>query len=213
MSLPLWRELGLDSGLSVKRHWPAASIVERLGEHLFVVYGVTPHSRSARVADAVVESAVRTAPNADLVLPPRAAAWFPPKFKRHTEPFECFIPDFRFIVEVTETEIISRSPEGKIERVAFADLRAVIIETNDSGPFATDLIWILIGTGSGSGCVYPENAIGAEDALRAFQKLPGFDNEQLIQAMVSTHNASFLCWQAAPNPAFNADPSASDSAG
>jgi hypothetical protein len=116
-------------------------------------------------------------------------------------------------VEVNETEIVYHRPGGRIERVAFADLRAVIIETNDKGPFEEDVFWILFGARLESGCVYLQGATGAQHALAALQKLPGFDNEQLIRAMSSAHNARFLCWRAPGEPAFNADPPTSDRAG
>jgi hypothetical protein len=106
------------------------------------------------------------------------------------------LPESRFRVEVTETEIVSHRPGGKVERVAFAELRAVIIETNDSGPWGADVWWILVGSGPGSGCVYPGGATGEQEALTALQRLPGFDNRKLIEAMGSTSNARFVCWQA-----------------
>jgi hypothetical protein len=106
------------------------------------------------------------------------------------------LPESRFVVEVTDTGIINHRPNGQVERVAFADLKAVIIETDDSGPWGADVWWFLVGNGPESGCVYPNGATGEGEALQALQRLPGFDNEQLIQAMSSTDNARFLCWKA-----------------
>ena len=194
----------------VKRHWPTASSVERLGEHLFVVLGVTPGSGSASIATDVVESSARTKPQASAVCPPRAAQSYPPKVKLpHATNSALGIglwSECQFRVEVNETEIVSHRPGGKIERVAFADLRAVIIETNDLGPVAPDVLWILLGDRPESGCVYPQGATGEQDAMNALLKLPGFDYEQFFRAMKSTDNASFLCWHAAAETALNADP-------
>ncbi len=198
---------------SVKKHWPTASSVERLGERLFVVFGVTEQFRSASNAGDVVGSADRSEPEANSGRPPWASASFAPKVKLSTDPNPVpgvkLEPESQFIVEVSETEIVNHRPGGKIERVAFADLRAVIIETNDKGPFEPDVIWILVGDRAESGCVFPQGATGEEDALRALQKLPGFDYEQFFRAMKSTDNAKFLCWQAARKPAFDEDSLAS----
>lgn len=105
-------------------------------------------------------------------------------------------PECLFSVVVTETEIVNHRPNGEMERVAFAELIAVIIETNDSGPMGTDVWWILVGNSPESGCVFPGGATGEQDAVKALQSLPGFDDGQLIKAMTSTDNARFVCWQA-----------------
>jgi len=105
------------------------------------------------------------------------------------------LPESKFIVEVTETGIINHRPEGKTEAVLFSDLAAVIIETNDTGPWGSDVWWLLLGKDLQSGCVYPGGATGEREALIALQHLPGFDNEALIQAMGSCNNAKFLCWR------------------
>ncbi|MES2819634.1 MAG: hypothetical protein V4812_11690 [Pseudomonadota bacterium] len=110
-----------------------------------------------------------------------------------------------FVLSIVDGEIISRRPEGSTERVALTDLRAVIIETNDSGPWGSDLWWILVGS-QNNGCVFPGGATGEQVILAALQQLPGFDNERLMQAMTSIGNGRFLCWE---NPI---DPRAAPSA-
>jgi len=101
-----------------------------------------------------------------------------------------------FVVTVSETEIVNHRPEGTVERVALAELKAVLIETNDSGPWGADVWWILLGSGLESGCVFPGGATGEQDVLERLQQLPGFDNEAVIKAMGSTDHQRFLCWQA-----------------
>ena len=104
-------------------------------------------------------------------------------------------PEAKFIVSISNGEIINQRPEGKIERVAISNLKAVIIETNDTGPWGADVWWILlIGSGE-NGCVFPGGATGEKDILQAVQALPGFDNETFIKAMGSTSNQRFLCWK------------------
>lgn len=102
-------------------------------------------------------------------------------------------PEAQFIITLTEEGVACRRPEGLVESVAWADLRAVLIETNDSGPFLMDVFWILIG--AHSGCVVPQGATGEHELLDRLQRLPGFDNQALIDAMLSTDNQRFLCWE------------------
>lgn len=102
-------------------------------------------------------------------------------------------PEAAVRVDVTELEVVCTRPSGLVERVRWDALRAVLIETTDQGPWATDVFWILIG--STGGCVVPQGATGEAELLRRLQALSGFDNEAVIAAMASTENARFLCWQ------------------
>ena len=103
-------------------------------------------------------------------------------------------PESKFLVSISGGEIINQRPEGKVERVAISDLKAVIIETNDTGPWGADVWWILVGSEK-NGCVFPQGATGEGDILKVVQALPGFDNEAFINAMKSTDNQRFLCWK------------------
>ena len=118
--------------------------------------------------------------------------WFSRDVKTDTPKL---MPESKFVVTVTETEIINQRPDGKVERVALANLKAVIIETNDSGPWSTDVWWMLIGSTPGSGCILPLGCTGEKEMLTALQNLPGFDNEIFMRAMTSTTNQRFLCWK------------------
>lgn len=101
-----------------------------------------------------------------------------------------------FVVRLEDGAIVSRRPDGTCERVALSALAAVLIETDDSGPWGTDLWWILAGA-DGTGCIYPGGADGEQEILALLQALPGFDNAALIAAMTSTSNERFLCWKRA----------------
>lgn len=95
-------------------------------------------------------------------------------------------------IEYTPTGFIYHlAPDGP-RTVEWDALRAVMIETNDAGPFATDLWWVLIDdTGH---CIIPSDD-GDETLLAKLQELPNFDNDIIIQAMASVENKLFLCWK------------------
>lgn len=84
-------------------------------------------------------------------------------------------------------------PDGSARSVRWDDLESIIIETNDSGPWGSDVWWVLRGrTGE---CHYPMGAAGENEMLERLQQLPGFDNDAVIQAMMSAENAEFICWR------------------
>ena len=105
-------------------------------------------------------------------------------------------PESRFVVaRMSETEIVCERPDGKTERVGWGDLQRVEILTTSDGPIAPDVFWILHGTVGG--CAIPHGATGDRELLERLQTLPGFDNATLIEAMGSTTERRFLCWQRA----------------
>jgi len=117
-------------------------------------------------------------------------------FGRRPPPEPAWNPEAEFVVEVDPKGVRCRRPDGAEESVTWKDLRAVLLETNDSGPIGIDVIWILAG--SNSDCIVPMGATGESALIDALQALPGFDNEALIRATTSFENNRFLCWEADP---------------
>jgi len=85
---------------------------------------------------------------------------------------------------------------GKSDRVNCADLAAVVIETNDSGPWLDDVIWHLLGRNEGHCLSIPQSVEGFSELLTRLQALPGFDNREVVAAMGSASLNAFLCWEA-----------------
>jgi hypothetical protein len=101
----------------------------------------------------------------------------------------------RFIVRISQTEIACDRPDGNTERVAWDDLQRVEVLTTSGGPMSPDVFWLLHG--AGGGCAIPQGATGERELMERLQALPGFDNAMLIEAMGSTSDRRFLCWQKA----------------
>ncbi len=102
-------------------------------------------------------------------------------------------PEALFSVELTSAdEVICRPPNRPETRIPIADLGAVYVETNDSGPWGMDVWWVLLDKTEKLGVAYPLGAEGEDDVLARLQSLPGFE----VKGMDSTKNARFLCWQA-----------------
>lgn len=82
---------------------------------------------------------------------------------------------------------------GKPPReIPWDELEGVAIETNDEGPFANDVMWLL---GTRNGVVpFPNGATGINEILTPFQELPDFDNEAVVKAMTSVEKRVFVAW-------------------
>lgn len=134
-------------------------------------------------------------------------AWF--QRKRQASLF----PEREIVVKLDATGITSTYPRGEVQTIAWSEVQRVLIETNDSGPWGADVWWIL--EGEAKRCTYPMGATGEQEALAEYQRrFPGFDDVAVIEAMGSTSNARFTCWEpsyahrvgegAAPSPSVGA---------
>jgi hypothetical protein len=104
-------------------------------------------------------------------------------------------PECMFVATVSESEISVQRPDGTVNSFPISKLQEVAIVTNDSGPIGADVWWVLSDSPN-TGLTFPGGATGEQEILEFVQKLPGFDNERLIQSMGSTSNARFVCWSA-----------------
>ena len=102
-------------------------------------------------------------------------------------------PESRFVVRLSDLEIVCERADGKVEQVRWTDLQKVEVVTTCDGPFAPDVFWILQGTDGN--CAIPQGATGESQLLERLQALPGFDNCGLVEAMSSAIDGRFLVWQ------------------
>jgi hypothetical protein len=102
-------------------------------------------------------------------------------------------PESLYVVRLSESGVSCTNPEGATESVTWADLRQVEIVTTDQGPFFPDVFLVLHG--SKADCVVPQGATGDRELFERLQQLPSFRNEVVIEAMSSTDNRRFLCWE------------------
>ncbi|MBR8043059.1 hypothetical protein KDW40_16400 [Burkholderia cenocepacia] len=105
-------------------------------------------------------------------------------------------------VTATDTRIEATDGTGAMRGIALSDLGAIMIETNDQGPFASDIWWILFDTNKQFACAFPQDAEGAKAAVDRLLDLPGIDHRKVIDAQASIQNATFPIWaRAAGEPA------------
>ena len=102
-------------------------------------------------------------------------------------------PESRFIVRLSDEAVSCERPDGRVEQVAWDDLRRVEILTTPDGPLLPDAFWVL--SGSDSGCVIPWGATGDRELLERLQRLPHFDSMAVINTAPKTEESMTLCWQ------------------
>ena len=103
-------------------------------------------------------------------------------------------PESNFVIHMTDSDVSCHRPDGVVETVRWDELQQVQVLTTSDGPFAPDCFWLLMGPET-TGCCIPQGANGDAALLDRLQQLPGFDNSVFIEAMGSTQEAIFTCWE------------------
>lgn len=106
-------------------------------------------------------------------------------------------PECMFRIERVGDVLRVTEPDGSSMSVGLDKLMRVVIATNDSGPWGADVWWQITYGPDNEVCQYPQGATGEKVAFSAFQALPGFDDSKVIEAMGSTSNRTFVCWDCA----------------
>lgn len=96
-------------------------------------------------------------------------------------------------VGVSDDRLEVTYPDGRVQKINLNDIDRIAIHTNDSGPIGSDVIWNI----SGGGLVirFPMGATGENGLLEVFQRFPGFDNLEFINAMSSIENNIFILFE------------------
>lgn len=118
-------------------------------------------------------------------------AWFRRKYEKRAA---AVMFEQQVIVRLSEQGISATYPNGTTQSIDWPDVRRVAIETNDSGPWGADVWWLV--EGEHTRCAYPQGATGDPEALAEYpRRFPGFSHTKVIEAMGSTSNARFVCWE------------------
>lgn len=104
---------------------------------------------------------------------------------------ESFWPERKTHVTITASGLEVSTPGQELQRIAWADVRRILVETNASGPWGADVWWIL--ESGESRCYFPQGATGENAAVAEMtRRFPRFE----VKGMNSTKNATFVCWEA-----------------
>ena len=97
-------------------------------------------------------------------------------------------------VEISDQGIRWVGSGGEAKELGWLDLAEIRIVTNGNGPLMEDVFFGFIAS-EVDFLIVPQSAIDQE-ALSRLQRLPGFDNSALIEAMSSVTDAQFVVWRA-----------------
>jgi hypothetical protein len=104
-------------------------------------------------------------------------------------------PEAQWTVALDHARIEVTDATGAVRGIDKAALSAILIETNDSGPWGTDFWWLFLGPDKALACAVPQGAAGEQAPIDWMLALPGFDHEAMINANGSVENAFFEVWR------------------
>ena len=98
-------------------------------------------------------------------------------------------------VEADVERIAVIDPQGSLTILPREALSRIVIETNDSGPFADDTWWLLLREDGTVALKFPQSADGEHDVVEDFLTLPGFNYEAMVTAIGSHEQGFFPVWR------------------
>ena len=104
------------------------------------------------------------------------------------------MPESLYIVKCSPEGVQCQDANGEKSEILWKELSEVRVRTNDTGPWGIDVLWGLHDEHGHPKVSIPGGATGESEMVKVFQRLPGFDNEEMIKAMQCTDNNTFLCW-------------------
>ena len=118
------------------------------------------------------------------------AAWWKRQRQAHADAAN---PESLVVVRFDDEGVVVTPPNAEVQAITWEFVDRVAIETNDSGPWGSDVWWLL--EGDGVRVAFPGGATGEQELLAELpQHFPGFRHEAVIAAMGSTADARFVCW-------------------
>jgi len=99
-------------------------------------------------------------------------------------------------VEFTADGVRDVLADGRPDELRWDELAEVRVITTADGPFAEDVIFVLVAA-DGVRRVTVPHAMATDAFIQRLQLLPGFDNQALIRSMYSVTEDQFLLWRAA----------------
>lgn len=121
------------------------------------------------------------------------------RWRKPEESADAAMSERDFLVTFDDEQVTVAVPGDEARSIEWDSLLRVAIETNDSGPWGADVWWLL--EASDHRIAYPGGATGDPDVLRQYStRLPGFNDEKVIEAMGCTSNARFVCWERRDGP-------------
>ena len=98
-------------------------------------------------------------------------------------------------VEVVDGTIKTSDGQGVTRELPVEQLRAVIVATDDSGPWGDDFVFLLYEAADDPAGLFPIEANGRAEFVEWLSSLPGYRDDELRKASGSTRVARFKVYE------------------
>jgi hypothetical protein len=105
-------------------------------------------------------------------------------------------PLAKWSVRFEGDEIATSDGSGTTHRLNVGELRRVVVQTDDSGPWGADVLYFLFTEDSRPAGVFPIEAQGCQEFVNWLSTLRGYRDRELARAMASTDVARFVVYEA-----------------
>jgi hypothetical protein len=99
-------------------------------------------------------------------------------------------------VALVDGQLLTSDGLSAEHRLNVADLRRVVVATDDSGPSDFDVVFLLYSEEPSPVGLFPIQATGTQEFVEWLQTLPGFQDRELARAMGSTSVKRFTVYEA-----------------
>ena len=103
-------------------------------------------------------------------------------------------PESQWAVAIADDCIVTTDGTGAERALPLAELKAVIVATDDSGPWGDDVVFLLYGDGSEPVSVFPLEAAGCQEFVAWLSGHQGYRDREMAKAMASTAVTKFVVW-------------------
>lgn len=101
-------------------------------------------------------------------------------------------------LHVDDRRVERHLADGRVEVVAWADVREVEVITTDIGVHRDDGALLVLGVDATRGCLVPSRLAVEHGVMDRLTRLPGFDARRLAQALDAPPPSRTTCWTRRP---------------
>jgi hypothetical protein len=105
-------------------------------------------------------------------------------------------PLAKWSVRFEGDDIATSDGSETTNRLPVRELRKVVVQTDDSGPWGADVLYFLFTEDPQPAGVFPIEAEGCQEFVKWLSTLPGYHDRELARAMASTDVATFVVYEA-----------------
>ena len=103
-------------------------------------------------------------------------------------------PVKQWAVAISDGCIVTKDGTGAERSLPVAELKTIVVATDDSGPWGDDVVFLIYGDRPEPMTIFPLEADGCQEFVAWLSARPGFRDREMARAMASTSVARFVVW-------------------